>query len=188
MNRKVTLTSVVATMIFLMILVILGIILQSYPDPSDPLFSLLATLFIGCFLAIISCMSNISTLVRLSNNDLEENKIESIVLSSCPEYWRKEHTTGETGATTTMCVNEFTDTSGSKILLSETRLNELATGSLVATYRSNFSKPEGGDWINTATEPGSYLIDLGMLSETTNTCDLVNGFAWTEAEAKCQPQ
>ena len=99
-----SLKSIVATLVFLMILIVLGLILQKYPSPSDPIFGLLATLFIGSFLALIVCISNIGEMVEKHTIMNETSTVNRIKLSSCPEYWRKIRDENNIGV---KCSNNF---------------------------------------------------------------------------------
>lgn len=185
------LRSIVATLVFLMILIVLGLILQKYPNPSDPIFSFLATLFIGCFLALIVCLSNIGEIVENNKISSETTTANSIKFSSCPEYWKKVRDDNNIG---TKCTNNFK----SNFLNSDLgqNISELNDEAVYETSTTDSGGQTEDDWIKEgppqddsgAEVPTGYSmeIDLDQINKTSNPCQLSKYFAWTEARSKCQ--
>lgn len=199
-----SLKSIVATLVFLMILIVLGLILQKYPSSSDPVFGLLATLFIGCFLALIVCLSNMGELVEKHKKMNETSTANRIILSSCPEYWKKIRDNNNIGL---KCTNDFNsvsvygkltkngedynfDPKFNNSSLTEIQneavydTNPLTTGTIAPVETDKWIK-EG---VNSGSDPNTFSmeIDLDQLNKTSNPCQLSKYFAWTEAKSKCQ--
>ena len=198
-----SLKSIVATLVFLMILIVLGLILQKYPSPSDPIFGLLATLFICSFLALIVCISNIGEMVDKHKIMNETSTVNRIKLSSCPEYWRKIRDENNIGV---KCSNNFNSNSvygnltknGEEYAFdpnfSSSSLTDLQDEAVYDTENTTgtISNGENDKWIkegvNSGADPNSFSmeIDLDQLNKTSNPCQLSKYFAWTEARSKCQ--
>lgn len=202
-----SLRSIVATLLFLMILIILGLILQKYPTPSDPLFGFLATLFIGCFLSLIVCLSNIGKLVENDKLKTSSTTANQIKFSSCPEYWLKIRDDNNSGKV--KCTNSFKTNSVYGNLtksgevyqfdpkFSNTTLTDMQDEAVYETENPSstvLSSRDGSEkWITEGTARSSETpnefsmqIYLDELNKSSNPCQLSKHFAWTEARSKCQ--
>ena len=65
MNRILSLFAIFTTMFFFVLTTILGLLLYSIGNPNQPIFWLLATLFIGMFIGFLVCLTNIRTTVKI---------------------------------------------------------------------------------------------------------------------------
>lgn len=104
MSKKISLISLFSTIFFLILTVVLGLIIHYLGDPNEPIFALFGTLFIGMFLCLLTCLSNLNTLIKLYDDQQRTNK--DVYISTCPDYWTKRHVINElTKQRATMCHN-----------------------------------------------------------------------------------
>lgn len=104
MSKKISLISLFSTIFFLIITVVLGLIIHYLGDPNEPIFALFGTLFIGMFLCLLTCLSNLNTLIKIYDDQQKTTK--DIYISTCPDYWTKRHVFDQkTRKQATMCHN-----------------------------------------------------------------------------------
>ena len=104
MSKKISLISLFSTIFFLILTVVLGLIIHYLGDPNEPIFALFGTLFIGMFLCLLTCLSNLNTLIKIYDDNQITNK--DVYISTCPDYWTKRQVFNEkTKQKATMCHN-----------------------------------------------------------------------------------
>jgi hypothetical protein len=111
MNRKISIKSIIATISFLALSVILGFSIHFHGWKADtPVFWFLAVLLLGTLLSVIVCIANIDKRINLYTKITEEADPKKIKLTTCPDYWTK-HTAmhPETNRPVTMCFNMYGD-------------------------------------------------------------------------------
>ena len=105
MSKKISLISLFSTIFFLILTVVLGLIIHYLGDPNEPIFALFGTLFIGMFLCLLTCLSNLNTLIKIYDEQQKTYK-DNIHISTCPDYWTKRHVFDQrTKKQATMCHN-----------------------------------------------------------------------------------
>jgi hypothetical protein len=110
MNRKISIKSIVATIIFLSISVILGMSIHFHGWKADtPIFWFLAVLLIGNLICVLVCLSNIDKRINLYTKVTDEEDSENINLTTCPNYWTKHIVFDEFKKPVTMCFNMMND-------------------------------------------------------------------------------
>lgn len=106
MNRILSLFAIFTTMFFFVLTTILGLLLYSIGNPNQPIFWLLATLFIGMFIGFLVCLTNIRTTVKIGEMTALKKNSNSTKLTTCPDYWTKQIVHNEkTNETVVMCYN-----------------------------------------------------------------------------------
>jgi hypothetical protein len=104
MSKKISLISLFSTIFFLIITVVLGLIIHYLGDPSEPVFALFGTLFIGMFLCLLTCLSNLNYLIKIY--DEQQSVTKDVHISTCPDYWTKRQVVDKkSGQQATMCHN-----------------------------------------------------------------------------------
>lgn len=160
MNRKITFLALFATVIFLMLTVVLGFVIHYVGDPSKPVFWLLCTLFIGMFLSLLTCITNLSVSIKISNKiiDAEEGDVS---LTTCPDYWTKQIVKDNiTNKSHVMCYNHFKDDIFINGQLSQTPPytfddNSIFNGSNISNMRELAKYPSNVEtFIQYITDPG----------------------------------
>ena len=102
MSKKISLISLFSTIFFLILTVVLGLIIHYLGDPNEPIFALFGTLFIGMFLCLLTCLSNLNTFIKIYDDNQITNK--DVYISTCPDYWTKRQVFNEkTKQKATMC-------------------------------------------------------------------------------------
>lgn len=109
MNRKISFFALIATLFFLMLTIVLGFVIHYVGDTSEPIFWLLSTLFVGMFIALLTCLSNLSTSIKIHQQMLDTST-QDVEFTTCPDYWTKHIVFDKTSRKkTVMCYNHFKD-------------------------------------------------------------------------------
>lgn len=109
MNRSISLISLLGTIVFLMLTTVLGFVIHSVGDPNKPIFWLFTTLFVGMFLSLMLCLSNLRTAIQIGKDKLESIEDE-VNLTTCPDYWIKNVVyDDESKSKTILCYNMMND-------------------------------------------------------------------------------
>ena len=129
MNRILSAFAIFTTMFFFVLTSMLGLLMYNIGDPSQPIFWLLVTLFMGMFIAFLVCLTNIRTTVKIGENSaLRKRSTDSTIITTCPDYWTKQIVHNEkTNETVIMCYNLFNNDK-EKGLLIDGGLTKIDTG------------------------------------------------------------
>lgn len=109
MNRKISIKSIIATITFLALSIILGLSIHFHGWKADtPVFWFLAVLLIGTLLSVIVCVANIDKRIDLYTKITDQEDSKKIKLTTCPNYWTKHIVLDPTTQKPiTMCFNMY---------------------------------------------------------------------------------
>ena len=107
MSRKLSLRSLFGTLAFIMLTAMSAIIIyMTKLTPNQPVFWGIGVFFIGMFLCMITCLSNINYSIKIKNKYLRNKDID-VMINTCPEYWIKRVVKDrENNENITMCYNK----------------------------------------------------------------------------------
>jgi hypothetical protein len=166
MSRKLSLRSLFGTLLFVFITVIIVIILYiSKTKPNQPLFWFLGVLFIGMFLCVMTCISNINSTIKIQDKHIQEKDL-NIMFHTCPEYWTKRIVQDNNNQNVTMChnnigTNKFINGSFTSNVDNGFVNNQLSTSNLSDLRNLWTSNIEEGytEYHNPGTNDGSLSVE-----------------------------